>query len=75
MAALEFSLYAGVRFQGSGFRGSGGERTPVLSEDLSGKKILGAKTPRLSEEISGIQRIEALEFRSKLRIEAMIEAK
>jgi hypothetical protein len=56
-------------------QGSGGEKIPVLSEDLGGKEIFDAKTPRLSEEISGIQRIEALEFRSKLRIEAMIAAK
>jgi hypothetical protein len=52
-----------------------GEKTAVLSEDLGRKKIFGAKTTLISEGISGIQRLEAQEARSELRIEAVIAAK
>jgi hypothetical protein len=45
------------------------EKTPGLSGDLGGKKIIGAKTTLISEEICGIQRMKAQETRSKLRIE------
>ena len=57
--------------------GCGGmrEKTPGLSGDLGGKKIFGRKAPLISEEISGILHFDAQEVRSKLRIEAKIEAK